>query len=316
MIDTTVRRLFQFAIAVLISTVVIFIVFASIGGDAAAAILGQNATPERLAALRQDLGLDQALWLRYLGWLGDVVVGDFGTSPITQRSVGAEILSRAAVTVPLAMLVMLVTITLSLVFGITAALRDRAMLGTTVSVVTQVAVSIPTFWLGMLAAIYFGVRLGWFPVTGFTPWSESPVEAMRSLALPVLSIAVVQTAILTRYVRSSVLETLDQPFMLTARSRGLTHGQALRRHGLRNALIPIITVIGVQFSVLLGGAIVIENVFALPGMGRLLLSGVQRRDFLVVQGTTLVVVVIVLAISVAVDLLYVAVDPRIRKGNT
>lgn len=306
------RRLGILVVSLLVASVVVFLVLRVLPGDPAAALLGTRATPEALIQLRHQLGLDAPVWSQYLSWLGGMLRGDFGVSYVSNVPVGQEIGQRLLVSGPLAVMAMAFSLLIALPLGVTAATHHRRLAGTVVSGISQVGIAVPAFWVGILLITLFSVRLNWFPAGGFTDWAEDPLAALRSLLLPAISLSLVQGAILARYVRSAVLDVMGEDYIRTAVSKGMTRRQALWRHGLRNAALPLVTVLGLQWSHLLVGAIVIENVFDLPGLGRMLLQAIANRDLLLVQGVVMVVTVAVLLINFLADLSYGLLDPRLR----
>jgi peptide/nickel transport system permease protein len=308
------RRAGIFLASLAVASVLIFAVMAVLPGDPAEVAAGTDATPEQIAALREQFGLNGGPVQRYTHWIGGVLTGDLGTTFVGKRPIAEEITTRLQVTLPLALFAMLLSILIAVPAGMVAALHHRGPVGTGVTLVSQVGIGIPAFWAGLLLSTYVGVELGWLPPNGFTSWDKSPADAARSLILPAVSIALVQAAVLVRYVRSSVLEVLHEDHLRTARAKGMTRTAALRRHGMRNASIPIVTVIGLQMSALLVGAVVIENVYALPGLGKLLVDAVANREVILVQDLVLLLTVVVLVIGFMVDLLYVVIDPRLRHG--
>jgi peptide/nickel transport system permease protein len=295
--------------------VLVFAVVNVLPGDPAVVILGTSATPETLNALRQQLGLDQPGWERYLEWVGGMLHGDFGNSVISRSPVAPELLEKLTVSAPLALLSMLVAMVLSLPLGVLAGFNHRRLSGVLIGALSLGGIAIPAFWFGLLLVTVFAIRLGWLPAGGFTPWSDDPVESLRSLLLPALTLGIVQAAVLTRYVRAAVIDVQREDFMRTARAKGLTRWQAMRRHGLRNAAIPVVTVLGVQLTSLLVGAIVVENVFVLPGLGRLLLTAIGNRDLVMVQDLVVLLTAVVLLVNFAVDVSYRLIDPRIRAAR-
>jgi peptide/nickel transport system permease protein len=278
-------------------------------------VLGTNATPESLQLLRQQMGLDRPGWERYLAWVWGIFHGDFGISLLSRSPVGPDILDKLAVSAPLAGLSMVIALALGLPLGVLAGVRHRRLSGSLISALSLGGIAIPGFWFGLLLVTLFAIRLRLLPAGGFVPWSEDPLAALRSLLLPALALGVVQAAVLTRYVRSAVIEVQREDFIRTARAKGLTRGQALRRHGLRNAAIPVVTILGIQLTSLLVGAIVIENVFVLPGLGRLLLQSVGNRDLVLVQDLVVLLTGVVLVVNFLVDLSYRLIDPRIRTSR-
>lgn len=306
------RRLAIFAISVLVASVVVFLFMAVLPGDPAQVALGVNATPELLAKTRAEFGIDRPLVTQYLSWIGDVLHGDFGRSYVTHDQIGPQLLDRLGVTLWLVGAGMLVALVIAVPAGTFAATRHRKLSGAGVSGLSQLGVAIPAFLAGIILVQIFAVQLRWLPSGGWTPPEQNPGEFLRGLVLPALSLGLVQGAVLTRYVRSAVLDTLGQDYLRTARSKGLRPGQALMRHGLRNASVPVVTVLGLQLATLLIGAVVVERVFVLPGLGSMLLDAVSARDLLTVQGIVLVLVVAVLLVNFVVDVLYTVLDPRLR----
>lgn len=307
-----IRRLGVFVASVFLASVAVFLVLSVLPGDPAVRILGTQATPESVARLREDLGTDRPLVEQYVDWAGGVVTGDLGTSYVTRDDIGPQIRERLKVTLPLALSGMTLAVVVAVPAGVLAASRHRRLGDTVVSVVAQLGISVPAFWAGLLLTTYVAVRWGILPAGGFPGWGASIGDSLRHLVLPAVSLALVQGAILTRYVRSAVLEVMSEDFIRTARAKGLTRAEALRRHGLRNAAIPVVTVLGLQLAALLAGTVVIENVFVLPGLGRLLVQAIERRDLLLVQSTTLVITGAILTMNLAVDLIYNVLDPRLR----
>jgi peptide/nickel transport system permease protein len=312
---TVAIRVAIFLLSLVLASVLIFVVCAALPGDIAQVILGQNATSESLAALRHSLGLDRPLLSRYLDWVGGMLTGDFGTSFFTRLPVADQIATRLAVTGWLVFFGMAVALLVAVPVGMIAAVRRRRLSGAVISGLSQIGLAVPAFWAGILAVFIFAVKLRWLPANGYVPLREDPMQWAAHLVLPVLSLAVVQASVLTRYVRSAIVDVLEEDYIRTARAAGWTRLGALWRHGLRNASISVVTVLGLQLATLLVGAIVIESVFALPGLGQLLLDAVAQRDLMVVQGTVMVLVFAVLVVNTAVDLSYVALDPRIRTAR-
>ncbi|HWL55768.1 MAG TPA: ABC transporter permease [Paracoccus sp. (in: a-proteobacteria)] len=306
------RRLIILCLSLAVASVVIFSVVALVPGDPASFMLGTGAQPETVAALRQQLGLDLPWPLRYLDWLGGVLTGDLGQSFTYKTPVAGMILDRLQVSLPLALMALALSVVVAVPVGLFAASRQgRAGDGITMGL-TQIGISLPNFWFAMLLVLLFAVRLRVLPAGGFPGWSH-PLLALKSLLLPAVALALPQAAILARVLRSALVETMAQDYIRTARAKGLTRGQALRRHALRNALIPVLTILGMQFSFLLAGAIIIENVFYLPGLGRLIFQAITQRDLIVVQSAVLVLVAAVILVTFLVDLGYAAVDPRLRR---
>ncbi len=307
-----VRRLAILVASVLVASIVVFLFMAVLPGDPAQVALGVNATPELIAKTRAEFGIDRPLVTQYFDWIGGVVHGDFGRSYVTREEIGPALTDRLGVTLWLVGAGMLVALLIAVPAGTFAAVRHRKAGGAAVSGLSQIGVAIPAFLAGIILVQIFAVQLRWLPSGGWTPPVQDPGEFLRGLVLPALSLGLVQGAVLTRYVRSAVLDTLGQDYLRTARSKGLRPFQALFRHGLRNAAVPVVTVLGLQLATLLIGAVVVERVFVLPGLGSMLLDSVASRDLLSVQGIVLVLVVGVLLVNFVVDVLYTVLDPRLR----
>lgn len=297
-----------------VASVVVFAFLAVLPGDPAQVALGVNATPELVQQTREEFGLDRPLVVQYLDWVGGVFGGDFGTSYVTREPIGPQLVDRLGVTLWLVGSGMLVALLIAVPFGTVAAVRHRRPSGAVVSGLSQLGVAVPAFLAGILLVQIFAVQLRWLPSGGWTPPVEDPVGFVRGLILPALSLGFVQGAVLTRYVRSSVLDVMREDYLRTARSKGLRPYPALLRHGLRNAAVPVVTVLGLQLATLLIGAVVIERVFVLPGLGSMLLDAVAARDLLTVQSIVLVLVIGVLLVNFLVDVLYTVLDPRLRRS--
>ena len=310
------RRAASFLLTLAVTSLVVFAVLEWLPGNAAEVILGETATPEALAALEKKLGLDQPAPLRYLAWVGGLLQGRSGLSMAYDVPTAELIAERLQVTLPLAVLALAITVVLALAAGLYAASRQNRAGDVGVMTLSQLGLSVPNFWLAILLVLLFAVQLGWVNAGGFPGWTEAQgggvAEGLRALLLPALALAAVQTAILTRVTRSAVLEVLREDFVRTARAKGLGHRQVLWGHVLRNAMIPVVTVMGLQFGNLLTGAIVIENVFVLPGIGRLVFQAIANRDLVVVRDVVMLLATMVILINFAVDLLYLWIDPRIR----
>jgi peptide/nickel transport system permease protein len=294
------------------ASVLVFVIVNLLPGDVATVMLGTNATPENVAILRHQLGLDQPLWLRYVQWLWGMLRGDLGVSVLSHTEIGPLLVQKLLVSGPLALLAAVIALVVSVPVGVVAGVRYRRLSGAIISALSLGGIAIPAFWAGLLLATIFAVKLRLFPAGGFIDWSEDPVAAARSLVLPAVALGLVQAAVLTRFIRSAIIEVQHEDFIRTARAKGLTRWQALRRHGFRNAAIPVVTVLGIQITSLLVGAIVIENVFVLPGLGRLLFQSVGNRDLIVVEDLVMVLTTVVLVVNFLVDLSYRLLDPRIR----
>lgn len=312
MLRYALKRLVSLFISLAIASLVIFMVIEVAPGDPASFMLGINAQPDTLAALRTELGLDQTKVQRYLAWVGGMVQGEFGTSYQYRTPVAQMIADRMWVSLPLALYALALSTLIAFPAGIFASARRGKMGDVGVMGATQIGIAIPNFWFAMMLVLVFAINLRWFSAGGFAGWDEGVFAALKSLTLPAVALALPQAAILARVMRSSLLDVLNEDFMRTARAKGLTRGQALRRHGLRNAMIPVLTILGLQFSFLLAGGIIIEQVFYLPGLGRLIFQSISARDLIVVESVTMLLVFAVIVVNFAVDLAYAAVDPRLR----
>lgn len=309
------KRLIGFAVTLLVAAAVVFYLLDLLPGDSAQFILGINASPEAVAKLRVQLGLDAPAFERFLGWVWGMLHGDFGISYTQSAPVAQLIAERLWVTLPLAVFAMILSMLVGLPLGIFAArMRGRAP-DTGIMVLAQLGIAIPNFWFGMLLALVFAVSLRWLPPGGFTPWNEDGWKALRGLILPSLALALPQASILARVMRTALVDVQGQDFIRTARAKGMTMGEAVWRHGVRNALLPVLTVLGLQFAFLVAGTIIVENVFYLPGLGRLISTAISERDLILVRGAVIVLIVAVTAVMLAVDLLYAVVDPRLRQGG-
>ncbi len=316
MIAFFVRRVLGFAVTLLVAAAAIFAVLNVLPGDPAQFTLGLNASPESVARLRAQMGLDRPAPERFLDWLFGMLRGDFGQS-YTQRAPVAQLIwDRVGVTVPLAAMAMAISAAVGLPLGILAARRRGKALDTGLMVLAQTGIAIPNFWFGMLLTLVFAVALRWLPPGGFTPWHENPGLAFRGLILPALALALPQASILARVMRTALVDVTGQDFIRTARAKGLTLGEAVWRHGVRNALLPVLTILGLQFAFLIAGTIIVENVFYLPGLGRLVFNAVLERDLVLVQGATIILVLVVTATMLVTDLTYALVDPRLRERTT
>jgi peptide/nickel transport system permease protein len=305
------RRTAGFVLTLFAVSAVVFAVMNVLPGDPALTILGLDATDDALAALREQLGLNDPLLTRYFAWIGGALQGDFGVSHSFRVPVSELIAERLPMTLSLAATGMLLTLVVALSLGIGAAARHGRVGDWGVMFLSQVGIAVPAFWLSILLVLLFAVKLRWLPPGGFPGWSD-PVAALRSLILPTIALALVQSAVLARVTRSSALEVMRQDFVRTARASGLSRRRVLWRHVLPNALIPIVTIVGMQFAALVTGTIVIENVFYLPGLGRLIFQSIANRDLPTVQALVMLFAAIVVTTNFLVDLLYVLIDPRLK----
>ena len=311
---TLLKRTTVLVVSIVVASIVVFAFMAVLPGNPAEVALGTNATPEAVQQLEHEFGTDRPLVTQYADWAGGLLHGDFGVSYTTRDAIGPQISDRIQVTLILVLAAGLVALAIAVPFGVIAAARHRRRSGVVLSAASQLGAAIPAFIAGILFVSVFAVQLGWLPSSGWIAPDDDFVGFLKQLVLPALSLGLVEGAVLTRYVRSATLEILREDFLRTARAKGMTSTQALVRHGLRNAAIPVVTVLGLQLSLLLVGAVVIERVFVLPGIGSLLLDAVSNRDLLTVQGVVMVLTLLVLLINYVVDVLYVGIDPRLRKS--
>lgn len=313
MLQYILKRLGYMLATLVVASMVIFVVIEVIPGDPASYMLGMNAQADTLAALRAELGLDQSKPARYLDWITGMVQGDFGQSYTYRTPVAGMVADRLWISLPLAVYALLLSILIAFPAGIWAASQRGSAADMTAMGFTQLGIAVPNFWFALLLVMLFAVKLGWFSAGGFVAWDTSVFAALKSLTLPAIALALPQAAILTRVMRSSLLDVLNEDFMRTARAKGLSRRQALLRHALRNAMIPVLTIIGLQFSFLIAGAIIIENVFFLPGLGRLIFQSISQRDLIVVESVVMLLVFAVVLVTFLVDLAYAWVDPRLRQ---
>ncbi len=313
MLRFALNRALSLGLSLLVASAVIFAVIEVIPGDPAAYMLGMNARPETVEALREQLGLNGTLISRYLGWLGGMLTGDFGMSYTYKVPVTDLILQRLWVSLPLALYALILSTLIAFPVGLIAAARRGSATDYGIMGATQLGIAVPNFWFAMLLVLVFAVNLRWFSAGGFPGWGAGVWPAMKALTLPAVALALPQASILARVMRSALIETLGQDYIRTARAKGLSRRQATTRHALRNAMIPVLTIIGLQFSFLLAGAIIIENVFYLPGLGRLIFQGITQRDLIVVESLVMILVFAVILVTFLVDIAYAAVDPRLRR---
>ena len=312
------KRFATFWATLLVASVIVFGVLELLPGNAAEVILGDTATPEAVAALEARLGLDHPALTRYLDWVGGWLQGRSADS-ISYGSPTAELIGeRMRVTLPLAVMAMVLTVVLALGLGVYAAARHNRLGDVGVMALSQLGVAVPNFWFAILLILLFAVKLQWVSAGGFPGWTEDDGgglwEGLQALLLPAVSLALVQAAILARVTRSAVLEVMREDYVRTARAKGLSRRQALLRHVLRNAMIPVLTVAGLQFANLVTGTIVVENVFVLPGIGRLVFQAIANRDLVVVRDVVMLLAAVVVIVNFVVDVLYALVDPRLRHG--
>ncbi|MGP3985872.1 ABC transporter permease [Streptomyces sp. 3N207] len=314
MIVRLVQRLGVLLASLVVSSVLVFAFMAVLPGDPARVALGTSASDTAVAQLREEFGLNRPLVAQYFSWIHGLVTFDPGNSYISHTPIGPQIADRLQVTMWLVGTGMLIACILALPLGTLMAVRHRRPSGLILSALSQVGVAVPAFLAGILLITVFAVGLGWLPANGWTPPAQDPGLFLKQLVLPALSLGVVQGAVLTRYVRSAVLDVLREDYLRTARAKGLRPMQALLRHGLRNAAVPVVTVLALQLATLLVGAVVIERVFVIPGLGSLLLDSVSNRDLLMVQDVVMIIAMAVLFVNFLVDLVYLLIDPRLRAG--
>ena len=297
------------------ASIVVFLVLEILPGDAAQTMMGPDAAPEAVRALAAKLGLDRPPLERYGHWVAGMLSGNLGDSYAYSSPVFDLIAERLALTVPLALIAMVLTTALALAVGIYAAAHHNRMGDVGLMGLTQVGIAIPNFWFAILLILFFSVKLQWFSAGGFSGWGEGIGQGLQALLLPALSLAVVQAAILARITRSAVLEVMREDFVRTARAKGLSQRATLWGHVLRNAMIPVITVMGLQFAELLAGTIVVENVFYLPGLGRLIFQSISNRDLIVVRNCVMLLATMVVLVNFVVDILYAVIDPRVKASD-
>ncbi|MBN8511179.1 MAG: ABC transporter permease [Burkholderiales bacterium] len=313
------KRLATFVATLAVASMVVFAVLELLPGNAAQIILGDTATPESLAALETKLGLDRPPLQRYTDWMAGLLQGRTGLSISYDTPTGALIAERLQVTLPLAAMAMVFTVVVALAAGVYAAARHNRLGDVGVMTASQLGLAIPNFWFAILLILLFAVKLQWVSAGGFPGWTEDdgggPWEGFVALLLPALALAVVQASVLARWTRSAVLDVMREDFVRTARAKGLTRRQALWRHVLRNAMIPVLTIMGLQFAFLISGTVVVEQVFVLPGVGRLVFQAIANRDLVVVRDVVLLLVAMVVVVNFVVDVLYAVIDPRLRPSD-
>ncbi|WP_328937163.1 ABC transporter permease [Streptomyces tauricus] len=307
------RRLAFLLVSLALSSVVLFVLLRLLPGDPANALTSVGASPEQIAAARHSIGSDRPLPEQFTHWLGQLASGDLGTSFVSSLPVGPEVSARLNVTVPLTLAAFVLAVVVAVPVGFVAAYKRHTWYGAVLSGISQLGIAVPVFWLGMILIAVFALNAGWLPSGGFPQdgWA-APAEAIRSLVLPVVTIALVMGASLIRYVRSATLDVLGSDYLRTARALGASFPRAMWRHGLRNASVPVISILGIELASTLLGAVVVESVFALPGLGSLLATGIAQHDYPVVQGVLFVSTLAVLLIGFAADLVQRLIDPRLR----
>ena len=307
------RRALSLSLSLIVASVVIFLMLQAVPGDPAAFMLGLNASEDTVAALRAELGLEGPLLTRYFAWISGMLVGDFGVSYTYRVPVADLVADRVVVSAPLALMALALSTVIAIPVGLIAAARRGGVADWGIMGGTQLGIAVPNFWFAMLLVLVFAVQLRWVSAGGFPGWDAGLWPGLQALLLPAIALALPQASILARVLRSALLDTLDQDYIRTARAKGNSERGALLRHALRNAMIPVLTILGLQFSFLLAGAIIIENVFFLPGLGRLIFQGITQRDLIVVQSVTMLLVFAVILVTFLVDLAYTLADPRLRR---
>jgi len=312
MLRYSLKRLLSLGLSLLAASAVIFLAIEVVPGDPASYMLGINAQPDTVAALREELGLNISAFERYITWVTGMLTGDFGTSYTYRTPVVDMIGDRIMISLPLAIYALTLSTLIAFPAGILAASRRGSATDVSIMGATQLGVAIPNFWFAMLLVVFFAINLRWFSAGGFPGWDKGFFVSMKALTLPAISLALPQASILARVMRSALIDTMNEDFIRTARAKGLSKRQAMWRHALRNAMIPVLTIIGLQFSFLMAGAIIIENVFFLPGLGRLVFQSISQRDLIVVESVVMLLVFAVVLVTFIVDIAYAAVDPRLR----
>jgi peptide/nickel transport system permease protein len=312
MLPYLIKRLGSLIVSLFVASLVIFACIEIVPGDPASFMLGVNAQPDTVNALREELGLNTSHTQRYVSWISGLLKGDLGTSYTYRSPVSDIVADRLQVSVPLALYALTLTILIAFPVGVLAAAWRGSAVDLFVMGATQLGIAVPNFWFAILMVIVFAINLGWFSAGGFPGWDAGILAVIKALTLPAVALALPQASILARVMRSSLLDTLSEDYIRSARAKGLSRRQVMWRHALRNAMIPVLTIIGLQFSFLLAGAIIIENVFFLPGLGRLVFQAITQRDLIVVESVVMLLVFAVVLVNFLVDLAYAWVDPRLR----
>ncbi|TMI89404.1 MAG: ABC transporter permease [Bacillati bacterium ANGP1] len=311
-----VRRLLQMIPVLFFVSVIIFVLINLVPGDAARLFLGEEAPPDALAALRHELGLDRPLYVQYLRWVGGMLRGDFGHSFKDNRKVLTTVLQKVPVTGELTIAALAIAWTIAIPAGVVAAWRRRTAVDYSASAAALTGLSIPNFWLGIMLIYLFAVHLRWLPASGFVPLGQDPVLNLKTIVMPAFVLGIVLAAVVMRQLRSSMLEVLSADYVRTANAKGLGERVVLVRHALRNAVIPVITVMGIQMGTLFGGAVITETIFALPGLGRLTVESIYGRDYPMLEGVVMFSAFAVLAVNLVVDIVYSLIDPRIKLAGS
>ena len=312
LIRLVLKRLGAVIPVLFIVSIMLFVLISMLPGDAAQSILAEGSTAEDLQKLRDDMGLTQPLYQQYFTWIRKLLSGDLGKSLLTGQTVAEKLQQRLPVTLELSILAMILSVLIALPLGVISAVKRNTAIDVAASAFSVVGVAMPAFWLGMLLIIVFCINLGWLPASGYVPFWENPLENLRRMVLPSVTVALAFTATITRQTRAAMLEVLSADYILTARAKGLKKRIVLWKHALKNALIPVVTVVTMQTGRLVGGAVVTETVFALPGIGREIVDAIQARDYPVAMALIMLVVLAVIVMNLIADILYLFIDPRIR----
>lgn len=310
-----VRRLLLAIPVILLVTIMVFSLLHMLPGDPATVILGQEATPDAVAAMRQQLGLDKPILIQYLTWLGGVLHGDLGRSLVDHSPVMDLIKQRFPATLELTVGTFLVAILIAVPAGILSATRPGSWMDYSGTIFALGGMSIPHFWLGMMFIVLFAVHLGWLPASGYVPFSQNPGANLAAMIMPMIATGLRESAVLMRMLRSSLLEVMDADYIRTAYSKGLKERVVVMRHALKNALVPVVTTSGLMVAGLLGGLVITESIFSIPGFGKLIVESIYNRDFVTVQGAILVSALLVVVVNLVVDITYSLIDPRIKVGK-
>lgn len=311
MISNIIKKLLSMIPLLLIISIVLFFLINALPGDATMSLIGETASEEYVAQLREKMGLDKPPIQRYGAWLWDLLHGDMGDSLTTSETVAQKIAMRFPITMEITLVSMVISVLTALPLGVLSAIKRNTAGDVVGSIISMLGVAMPSFWLGLLLVMFFAVQNGWLPASGFIPFSENPLGNIRCILLPCISIGFGFAATIMRQTRSSLLEVLEQDYILTAQAKGLREKIVIWKHAMRNALIPVLTVTAMQIGRLIGGAVVTETVFAIPGMGSAIVSSILNRDYPVAMGMIMVVAAVVILINTFVDVLYLLVDPRI-----
>ncbi|MFH0411353.1 ABC transporter permease [Corynebacterium sp. L4756] len=311
---TFLKLIGRYLITLFAASIIIFLLMRAVPGNPARVALGVNATEDAVAELTTSMGLDRPLITQYAEWMGGLLTGNFGTSLASQQDITVQVLDRAQVSLILVSCALILALAIAIPVGMWTATKRTQLDATIVTALTQVGIAIPNFLVGIVLIAFFSINLGWLPANGWVPPNQGFADFLAHLIMPVCALALVQGAVLSRYVRSAIIDVMDQDFIRTARALGKSPAQALWRHGLRNAALPVLTVAGLQFTTLIVGAVVIESVFVIPGLGSMLLDAVSVRDLTTVQSLVMLLVAFTLTINVLTDAAYRLIDPRLREG--